>query len=444
VLRACSLATRARQAGKVAPFGSGCHNSVHTIRARRRGDRVKPRGLIGSRMTAIMRQMSIKSLALLKSVVQHLEFRRKQTRRHKRTSRSSSVSTTKFVCAHRGDGVATRLLTIIYARIFAEAIGFDLKVIWPKLGHPHSLYYGNSRLFDPELKHKIFSNDYVFEDATTLRGDFVSKNSIDSGRTLSSWDERERPSDIASEEFQARSNDFDVVWYDRPYPLLQSLTFDVDFPSEVKRLWKCIGWNRAITQFIDEISARLPLREFIAVHVRRGDIVKMLIEADIEHLRHPGMVQIFQRYTAIDTVISAIDRIRNGEKILLACEDRKVKALLVRKYGADAVYSTYDLFSGAGGQRAIVDIILLSKAKILIGPFISYFSKCAGEVGDCRYIPLELDLPPLVEELLEIANLAHDERQSSVKALICKTAAELASDELMRSRFEEGAQAFAR
>lgn len=145
------------------------------------------------------------------------------------------------------------------------------------------------------------------------------------------------------------------------------------------------------------------------------------------------MPSIFSRYIPVSAVVTEIDRIRTDEKILLCCEDRSVKELFVKKYGARAIYSSYDLFNGTDDQRAIIDIMMLSRAKILIAPFISYFSRCAAEVGDCEYIRLKRDFPQIAEELLEIANAIDGERQSGVKALIYRTAAELASDESIRA-----------
>jgi hypothetical protein len=145
------------------------------------------------------------------------------------------------------------------------------------------------------------------------------------------------------------------------------------------------------------------------------------------------MPSIFSRYIPVSTVVAEIDRIRTDEKILLCCEDRSVKELFVKKYGAHAIYSSHDLFNGTDDQRAIIDLMMLSRAKILIAPFISNFARCAAGVGDCEYIRLKGEFSQVAEELSEIANAIDGERQSGVKALIDRTAAELASDESIRA-----------
>jgi hypothetical protein len=139
---------------------------------------------------------------------------------------------TKIVCAHRKDGIGTRLLTIIYARIFAEVIGFDFKVIWPQVG---SALYDNNGQFQSYPKHKIFLKDYVFE-GETRRGDFSSRDSLETRRFLNLHNERQRLDGMDIEQFQAFVNDFDVVSYNQPYPLVQFLRYEVDIPSEAKRL----------------------------------------------------------------------------------------------------------------------------------------------------------------------------------------------------------------
>ena len=196
---------------------------------------------------------------------------------------------TKIVCAARKDGIGTRLLTIIYARIFAEAIRFDFKVIWPQLGSP---LYDNNGLFHSYPKHKIFLKDYVFE-GETRRGDFSSRDSIEARRILNLRNERQRLDGMDFEQFQAFVDDFDVVLYNQPYPLVQFLRYEVDIPSEVKRLWKCIVWNFEITQFVDDVSSRLSIQDCIAVHIRRGDLVNALVQADIIS-RAPGCRVFFR------------------------------------------------------------------------------------------------------------------------------------------------------
>jgi hypothetical protein len=339
---------------------------------------------------------------------------------HARLLSSSSGSKTKIVCACRRDGIGTRLLTMIYARIFSETIGYEFKVIWPNVD---TRSHDNRQLFHPNFRHRIFLKDYVFE-GERRRGDFTSLEEMDGRHILYLSNEVERLASMDIESFKAFADDFDVIWYDQPKLLLQSLKYGVDIPSEVRRLWKCIAWNREITLAVDHISIQLPLQECIAVHIRRGDLINLLLKADIDSLRIL-MALIFRRYSPIQTVVDVLGRMRNDEKILLCCEDRNVRELLLKKYGADIIYLSNDLFKGADDQRAIIDMMLLSRSKILIAPFSSYFSRCAAEIGSCKYVRLEMDLPLIAEELSEIVDTINSERELSVKALIRTTAAEL-------------------
>jgi hypothetical protein len=370
----------------------------------------------------------------------YLEFGRAEGRRYKNNlkavSKYNARGLRRCIYVYRGDGIGTRLLTVIYAKIFADLFGFELKFIWTQIGSP---FY--DALFQPENIAEIFSGSHIFDDGNESSGEFVTSPVPDPSVEVLRLDhEGERLAHMDRERFAEVVEAYDVIFYAQPYALLMFMTREVDIASEVRRIWKQISWNPRILDFVEETCSSKGVDGAIAVHIRRGDLVKMLIEADVEYLASRGMAMIFQRFTALKTIIEAIDEIRTDETLVVCSDDSRVAETLSRRYGADSVYSSYAATELTDDQRSVVDIMLLSRAKILLSPQMSFFSKCAAEVGDCKHLPFQPDLAAAVEELLEIADRITDARAAQVKALIYTSAAELSSDQAMRAHFLDRAR----
>ncbi|QGM44721.1 hypothetical protein [Methylocystis heyeri] len=370
--------------------------------------------------------------------VHYIEFGRSEGRRYKNNLKIkpqyNERGQRRCVYGYRGDGLGTRFLTIIYAKILADMIGFELKYIWQEIGSP---FY--SSLFQPDKIGDIFLDMQIFSEGGEDRGEFLTSGLLDPSLRILRLD-GDLFADMNRESFLELVEGYDVVFYEQPFALLKFMSRETDIASEVKRIWRNIAWSARIEGFIDRTCSTRNIGNAIAIHIRRGDIIKMLVEADVEYLVDGGMVLIFQRFTAMRSVMDAIDKVRVNENILVCSDDSEVVEVLSRKFGVDSVYSSYETNDLTDDQRSAIDIMLLSRAKILISPYISYFSKCAAEVGECKHIPIQLDLPSAVHELIEIADKIPDGRALHVKALVYRTAAGLSSDDEQRAQFLERAE----
>jgi hypothetical protein len=343
------------------------------------------------------------------------------------------------IYAGRADGLGTRLLTILYARILAELLGFDFKVVWPELGAPFFQCY---EVLHPGLKHEIFAGEHVFSGGGSLRGDFVDLCSLKDLSLLKLTGETKELAGLDKDGFKRLAEGCGGVLYKHPSPLLKFMQHELNLNAKVKCHWRSIEWSRELLTLCDDLCDKYCVEDSIAVHVRRGDVARMLVESDMAYLSRPGMMAvIFHRYTATKTFLSEVDKARHGEKIIICSEDQGVKKRFAEKYGDENVYLSCDSFSGSENQKAFIDLMLLSKSKILIAPVLSYFSKCAAAVGHCQYKPVPWDLPSLVEELAEIVDTNGARNRQEVKALIYASAAKM-SDSALRPQLLNAAKSF--
>jgi hypothetical protein len=326
------------------------------------------------------------------------------------------------IYAIRGDGLGTRLLNIIYARILAELLEFDLKVVWPGIVSP---FYKDHTVLHPELRREVFSKDYVFSDGERFRCDFVNFEALKGLRLLHLMEGREQLESLGKDEFKRLAGDYDGIVYNHPSAMFEFMENEIDLKVNIKKHWQTIEWNHELKLFVDVLCREYNIEQMIAVHVRRGDIVEMLVNSDIAYLSQAGVIDaIFQRYTGIQQYFQHIDKLRQQESILICSQDRGVKQFFAGKYGYENIYLSSEWGSGTENQQAFIDLILLSRAKILVSPVMSFYSRCAAAVGTCQYRSVSWDVASLVEELIEIVKMVHDDsKRRSINAIIYANAA---------------------
>jgi hypothetical protein len=286
-------------------------------------------------------------------------------------------------------------------------------------------------LFDPTKVNDIFADSHIFRDGDERDGEICA--TIPHGiRILRLESEFGKCAKTSLDAFLDRLDDeeYDALFYSQPGAALSFMKHERDLRFEVGRIWKTIAWSAPIAEFVERRCAHANIENRIAVHVRRGDLDRMLVDGDPD-FSPERMTGIFIRYASLETVMKQIDEVRSGEKLLVCSDDDRIAERFKGEYGEANVCSSHDVERLTEGQQSVADIMLLSRSKILVSPFLSIFSRCAAEVGTCRHVAMPIDLGPAVDELIAIADRRTDGCGAQVKARIYATAAGLATEQAM-------------
>jgi hypothetical protein len=372
--------------------------------------------------------------------VHYIEIGREEGRRYKIGPRVDECGVRadpgRTIYVHRGDGMGSRLLSIIYAKILADILGYRVKVVWDNMRSP----FYSSALFDPARLGEIFADSHVFHDGGERDGE-ICDHIPEHLRLFRLECDFGKCAKVSVDAFlnQLDAGGYEALFYGQPAPALAFMKYERDLRLEVRRVWKTMAWSAPISAFVERYAALSEVGDRIAVHVRRGDLVRMIVEADLDLLSE-NVIGIFIRYAALKSIVKQIEEVRTDEKILLCSDDEGMAARLKGEYGEANVCSSHDVDRLTENQRSVVDIVLLSKSKILVSPYLSLFSKCAAEVGECEHVAMPLDLSATVEELTAIADRRVDGRAAQAKALIYAGAATITNDEAMRETFLQQAR----
>jgi hypothetical protein len=288
-------------------------------------------------------------------------------------------------------------------------------------------FYNNKQLLDPSRVEEIFAHHYIFNLPPAQRGEIVSAELSGNPRILRLLDEGERLAFWDRKRLRAEAQEYDALIYELPTPLTNFMRFEMELKKLARKYWALIEWNERILEFSLKIQTDFGQNRYIGLHIRRGDILRMLVEADLETLKKAGMLMIFQRFVSMKEIIASIRRLRQRELIVVCSDVLYIDESLEAAFGPENVCFSRKLFTGTENQQVIADIMLLANSKYLFAPRMSFFSICAETVGECQRIPLGADLAATVNELCEIANSIEGERRTEVIALIRETAAKHAS-----------------
>lgn len=320
-----------------------------------------------------------------------------------------------MICTQRSDGLGTRVLSAVYAQLLSEQIGVPVKVIWTPLGWPDPPH--SPVLMHPRHILELFDSLHLFADRTQGRyGDIVLHEEVVSTGLFSLFYHQDELFHLSRGEIAQ------IAWmgpglnYDFPTPLLQFMARDPDLKEKLARIAACINWNAALPAALDALGRRWPLGECLSVHVRRGDIVGMLLHSDLAILADGLMIQILQRLTPLQAYFNAVDQHRTGG-IIVCTEDRAVVDQFARRYGPERIIACVegDLTEN---QRAAMDLLLLSKSRRIIAPVVSFFSQCAAAIGSTPLQNTAWRLEETTDEIKAMLEVAQSPRARDVTAIM--------------------------
>lgn len=298
-----------------------------------------------------------------------------------------------IIVASRQDGIGTRLLTILYARRFAELTGCELAVHWPDLNNPN---YKNNDLLTTASLSDIFAEERLFRDTEVS---WVGASFRDAQRIqkASDYHVSQRPIDEIAEFISG----LDIFEYDIPEALWIGDHAE-DEATEIRQLWARLNFQEDLRMAARAVLVDVEPDTAVAVHIRRGDIVNMLSEQSVEVLIQSGMIKVFQRYIPFKTAVNLIsERFTRAPYIIVCSEDPNMPARIAERFPLKSVRSSLEQFAQGSNKAAVLDIMLLADVKDIISPYYSLFSRCASIVGGSILNSVVLDLPSLVAELVE-------------------------------------------
>lgn len=327
-----------------------------------------------------------------------------------------------IVVACRPDGLGTRLMTLLCARLLAEKLEYGLQFMWPSLTDNHYVY--TAQLLQEESFADVFSSTSVFSDTDPDFGRLVDSETLRDRRVFSLvgayGSEYGSGLHATTRDFIEQSSRYDVVLYDRPTVLeFRDRANDGGDHSRVKEYWRKINFNHSVVKAFQSFSQSCDLPNIPAIHVRRGDIAAMIHSADFNFLRTNGVHIVFQRYLPLQTVFDIISRdFVDRSDIVVCSESRDVVMSLRERFPHIKFHSSAGIFPEHSSKEALLDLMILSGAKELISPFKSFYSECASFVGTCEIYRAELDVFNLVKELSEIIDRSLAPNKPALKALV--------------------------
>ncbi len=263
--------------------------------------------------------------------------------------------------ARRWDQLGGRLNAIVNASALAEAFGGEFRFVWPvgadaAINHPTEL----------------FSEAYLSE--------FEIPSTELEGRTpIPDWEI------VAMEELDARAelertgaSGFIEVSEIFAISRLAGET-SATARARFSRCFHEIGWSAKVLDLIAVCSRLAGIDRLSAVHVRAGDIVT----GDWRHLI------AHEKYTPTPYIEDAIERLADGGRnpvLVLSDNDRYLGSLKQRfttVMTASEIVPGYAALTEA--QRALADILVLSRCETIVGPPSSSFSRLAANLG-CGHV----------------------------------------------------------
>jgi hypothetical protein len=267
---------------------------------------------------------------------------------------STAVASDVIVVARRWDGLGGRLHAILNGLSMARALGLEFRFVWPRnfftaLQEPREIFDG-AFLARFEIAESACDRT-ALPPPTTL--------SLAEARTLCRAAEPNSMIDVRE--------CFGVLAFADESAAAAAARFRAG--------WKEIAWSGAVRAVIESISRAADPRGYSAIHIRAGDIVG-------GDWRQFVPVEKFMPTAYVEFAVETLTGRDAGQVVLVSDNDRYVRYLKAR---FDLVRSPSDLIDSyarlSEAQRALTDVLVLSRARRVVGPPTSAFSQLAAHLS---------------------------------------------------------------
>ncbi len=180
-----------------------------------------------------------------------------------------------------------------------------------------------------------------------------------------------------------------------------------DMLSDLSRQFKSLPIEPSITKQLDAISSELSGEPYTIVHVRRGDVMRVLrsnLEAGC--VGDDDLQQLLKRTAPVQHYLDIIEEhgVLKDSRVLVSSDDPTVAKKIQLRLGEDKCKRVSDFkFKGHKIQRDFFDFLIFVRAQRIIGTRGSVYGKYASIFGGSEFIDVVFD--PTPSELENYFNL---------------------------------------
>jgi hypothetical protein len=167
------------------------------------------------------------------------------------------------------------------------------------------------------------------------------------------------------------------------YPSLRQLGIDflfTDIPEELKKnilkYLKQLKPLKSLQKEIDDFNKRYNLKKIVGIHIRRGDFADRAVS--------PGRVSSDEKF--IERMKELIKQ-DSKTKFFLCTDSKEMEEKIEKEFPKRIIKFQKSSFSRTdtkATQEGLIDLLLLSKTKHILGTYRSSFTEMAWWFGECK------------------------------------------------------------
>jgi hypothetical protein len=291
----------------------------------------------------------------------------------------------KGVVVRRGDGLGTRLMSILSGRYVCEYFGCNMYVSWINI---YSKYYP-SNILNAESITEVFEGGKIFKDIDVPLLNEEDFFKLKTKRLLEIEQEQGLRRNgcffVLSKKQTENISQFEFINWELPWPIVPSGTTIKEVSFSVKDYWEKINWHHSIINQIQKFQKLVNSKPYLVVHIRRGDIIQTLLYDDIPTL-HQDMAAIVGRFLPIKTAVKFV--LDCAFKDVVVCSECHNSTQIFvdevkRNNNEINLYITSEFTeSFSMTQAAAYDLIIMSDCTKVLTSLGSTFSTCAEFAGN--------------------------------------------------------------
>lgn len=274
----------------------------------------------------------------------------------------------KVIIANRFDGLGERLIALLNAMYLSNICQVNFKFIWNAMDETNPDIAGNHIIFPSvPIKESFFNQDFIEKY-------FFANYKEDCFDHILWWHKNNNIKEVIKRLFCEKS----IIQCNLAIPI-GTYFKDIEcqeYRKKIKEMWNSISFSEEINEAIEyanQISEEL--HKYSVLHIRGGDIV---YRNDLLYLLTSIALPV---HLAIEIV-----KAYRKKKIIIMGNDIELNNSLKDKFNRGYVYTSQNFLYKKNfnpTQKAIFDIIVMSKSKKIYFSGHSGFSNLAYLIGSC-------------------------------------------------------------